>query len=376
MKQLIIAIIATAILTGCNAPSNNNTAKPQEAKEQTVYTSEGQQQDTTSTQVEESSNSEYNDNIIDSLRSMEGLLSEKGNKRIFRRVVSHDFEYDTLITEYPPGCLQKMPENIVEYLESKNISSFYGENDGYIFSKKHIIELQKYKDGKRKFFPTEEVQEAINYFSSSLCDSYHYNDILCTDTLQNLLYEFTDIAINLVPDINLISNICSSDHRIGFINDYGSHNEGFFCYSIIYKTKEGKHKAYTLDIVDRGAPLTTIRKITEEKGKATYIISVEKLHTVSRAYYTPFVLYVVELFDNGIVKSYKPTNSEKNITEWLALYIAEDEKNTYHHSKVVFNPQKLSWEICYKDNNVYQKIPRTKTLQLDFSGNTPTLILK
>lgn len=375
MKLLkAVALITTATFIGCS-PTSKKAAQLQDSEGQTTYTVDTQQNnDTTLLSDSEDAAQSEKETALEKLRAQEGLVSEEGNKRIFKRVVSLDFECDTLITEYPPGCLQEVPENIVEYLENRGIAAYYDYNE-YNFSKSNLIELQKYKEGKRKFYPTKEVTEAINSLAHDIDRSYHYNDLICTDTLQNLLYELTDIAVNLTPDINLISNCCSNDHRIGFIDNFGSYTEGYFCYSIIYKVADGKYKAYTIDIVDRAAPLTTIRKISEEKGKTSYIISAEGLYCSTRAYYTPFALYVIELFDNGTVKSHKPMNSNSVIEEWLSAYKSLPDYDYYIDTRVVYNPNNLSWEICNKDKNVYKKINGTKTLKLEFPNGTPTLTL-
>ncbi len=288
-------------------------------------------------------------------------------QRVFQRTVN-DGDEEWLFAETLPGSLTVLPDNIVEYLEGKGVSQYY--DSGFGFSKSNLLELQKYKNGKRKFYPVKEVWDALHCMQRDIESSYHYNGYMSLmkgdEASHNTFYELIDIAVLLCKDLNHLSKVCSSDHRLGTL-DFSPNYEGIFFYSLIYDAGNGAFKAHTVDIVENTAPLDYIRKIYSSQGKSTYIVSMENFASDEK-----FLLYVVDLYADGTISSCKPANSNDAINEWLGVDVC----NNYDAVEIIYNPNKVCWELCAPSGNVYKKIEGTKSLYLEFGKEKPVYVLK
>ena len=270
------------------------------------------------------------------------------------------------VTETTPGTMTEVPENIVGYLENEGINEYYSEDAG--FTKATLEALQKFKDKKRKFYPAEDVHEALHHMQQSIESGYHYNGTLMmekSDTVYyNVFYKLIDIAVILCGDINHLSDVCSSDHRLGTL-DFSPNYEGIFFYSLIYDAGNGKFRAHTLDITDNTPELDHIRKISETENKSTYAITLEETDDIQH-----FALYIVDIFNDGSIKSYKPVDAETIEAWWTP------EANNYEDFEIRYNPKKICWELCYETGEIFKRIEGTKSLCIEIEDGTPVSVLK
>ena len=311
----------------------------------------------------------FNKTALSIAATMLGGLLCTANAQTQRSFERHTYDFDSekeiIVKEKVPGSLTKLPDNIVDYLERKNIAGWYtGE-----FNKSNITELQKFKEGKRKYYPKQEVHNALHAMQRNIESDFHYNGVISSsdvETYQNLFYNFIDIAVMLCKDINHLSNTCSSDHMIGLL-DFCPGYEGIFFHSIIYNTGNGTFKAHTLDIADNEHEFEHIRKISDNGNKAVYIVSKEGTYMQGI-----FDLFVMTLYKNGKIESCRPVNHQKAINEWFA----SKEDKDYRNIDIRFNPRNVAWEFCYPSGNVFKKLEGTKTLYLEFKDGKPVYTVK
>lgn len=293
-------------------------------------------------------------------------ISVSASSQEFRRSFEGADNQKWEVTETAPGTMTAIPDNIVRYLEERGIADYYSKDAG--FTKTTLEALQKYKDKKRKFYPAEDIREALHHIQRSIESGYHYNGTLMMDksdnVYYNVFYNLIDIAVMLCNDINHLSDVCSNDHRLGTL-DFAPKYEGIFFYSLIYDTGNGKFKAHTLDIADNTPGLDHIRKISETEEKATYAVTLEETGNIN-----DFRLYVVDIFNDGSIKSYKPAD-EKTIQAWWSPSI-------YRHNdfEIIYNPNRVCWEFCYMSNGVLKKIEETQSLSIEFRNGKPVSVLK
>lgn len=264
-----------------------------------------------------------------------------------------------------PGSLKKIPENIVTYLEDKGIFEFFGnDNNAQENVRKSLIELQKYSDGKRKFYPSEDIKSIL----TSMQDTIIARDLESEEDFVNnhtAFYSLLDIAVNLCPDINLLSRWCSADHVVGIIH-FPCKNQGIFYHTVMCKIEEKKFKAHTLALpeeVEEEVCYNKIRKISETDSKKTYIISDEK----------NFDVYVLTVGSNDKISSCKPEN-EQEVKTW---FNEKDENSEDDDSiAIIFNPRKVCWEFCYSKGDIFKRVEGTRALHIEFHNGKPEYILK
>jgi hypothetical protein len=264
-----------------------------------------------------------------------------------------------------PGSLKEVPADIVSHLESKGVLEFFSYNKNIQGdARKSLIELQKYSEGKRKFYPAEDIKGLLSSMQGIIISrDLHSGEKFVNN--HTAFYSLLDIAISLCPDINLLSQQCSSDHVVGII-DFPDGYSGIFYHTVMCKVGEKKFKAHTLALpneVVSDVNYNKIRKISEREGKKTYLISDE----------TNFDAYVLTIGSNGKISSTKPANEEE-VKTWF------DEKNNNSNGiadiAIIFNPKKVCWEFCYSEGNIYKRVAGTRALYLEFADGKPAYILK
>lgn len=292
-------------------------------------------------------------------------INAQTQKSFERKTFDFDTDKEVIVKEAVPGSLTKVPDNIVNYFESKDIADWYTD----YFNKSNITELQKFKEGKRKYYPVNEVRDALHAMQRNIEADYHYNGVISSndvETYQNVFYNFIDIAVMLCKDINHLSNLCSSDHMIGLL-DFCPGYEGIFYHSIIYNTGNGRFKAHTLDIADNENEMEHIRRISQDENKAVYTVSREGMSMDGI-----FDLFVVTLYKNGKIESYRPANHDNALKEWF-----RSKKEDYNNdTEILFNPKKVCWEFCYLSGNVFKRVEGTKALYLEFHNGKPVYTVK
>ena len=264
-----------------------------------------------------------------------------------------------------PGSLKEIPADIVTHLEEKGIFEFFSYNthvQGDV--RRSILELQKYRDGRRKFYPADEIKGVLTSMQGIIISrDLHSGEKFVNN--HTAFYSLLDIAVNLCPDINLLAQQCSSDHAVGII-DFPDSYSGIFYHTVMCKVGENKFKAHTLalpnDVVN-DVNYNKIRKIAEREGKKTYIISDE----------TNFDVYVLTIGSNEKISSSKPAN-EDEVKNWF------NEKNENIDGSaeiaIIFNPKKVCWEFCYQEGNIFKRVGGTRALYLEFPNGKPTYVLK
>lgn len=263
---------------------------------------------------------------------------------------------------YIPGSLKENPKNIVTYLEENGIKSYYGDkNDGHHFDKKCLEELQKFNEGKRKFYPTKEVNEILGTMQNDIMYCYMHSDDIRNHFPE--FYSMIDVAVNLCPDINLLSHRCSSDHVVGIL-DFPNQSHETFYRAVMCKVGDKKFRAHTLELLNEtDYELEKVRKISESNGKKRYIISNEK----------HLIVYVLEIAGNGKISSWKPAN-EENVAIWFKEKY-ENEGN-YKDIEIRYNPKKICWEFCYRAGDIFKRVEGTRALHIEFTDGKPAFILK
>ena len=263
-----------------------------------------------------------------------------------------------------PGSLKEVPADIVTYLEGKGIFEFFSyDKNKQAKVRKSLIELQKYSDGKRKFYPAEDIKRLLTSMQSIIIDrDLHSGEKFVNNHVA--FYSLLDIAINLCPDINLLAKHCSSDHAVGII-DFPDNFMGIFYHTLMCKVGENKFKAHTLYLPNEveGDGYDKIRRISVKDGVKTYIISNE-IH---------FDVYVLTIGSNNKISSTKPAN-ENEVKKWFDEKHENCDEQT--NTSIIFNPKKVCWEFCYPSGNVYKRVEGTKALYLEFPNGKPTYILK
>ena len=72
--------------------------------------------------------------------------------------------------------------------------------------------------GERKFYPAKEVQAALELMRNELgyINSHRGDDLTAEDN--GFFFRFLEQAARLCPDLHLLADVTSADHKVGVIN--------------------------------------------------------------------------------------------------------------------------------------------------------------
>ncbi len=229
-----------------------------------------------------------------------------------------------------------------------------------------LSKLQAYKDGKRKYYPQEDVVQLLNY----LQDEYAYACLHATeeniDQLLLLFKTVLELAVRTTPDINFLSNVCSLDHRVGVLI---FHDCFSYCpyYAVIYDvTDQHEFDVHWMTDEYQSTELTYIRFLEEDDYRLRYLVTAEEQIPLNNLVHE--IVWLVDWYwETGEMKSFRADILAADAKKW-----AEAPEYEY----VCYNPKKRIWQYCTTINDVLQPIPNAPVLQFHLTPEGKGCYLK
>lgn len=284
----------------------------------------------------------------------------------------YDYYEDTLRFALPGEC-KDYPDNLVTYSDSllKGITElpvFSPEEISQVCAlrdiKKAFAELQRYKEGKRKYYPQEDLYKIFSYLQGDLSLLLlHCDDIHEISTI-NIFFRLIEQAVRLCPDINFLSKVCSNDHWLGTL-DFHERYSLKMGYSLIYRKPNGQYDVFSFKGYGRG--INRIRMIKETATYRRYLLSIELENPFSL---NSFKVWIVDLYSNGKTRVIIPEDGEYLTSEWQEQAWIKNEKEEsrinplYQNAKIIFSPQSLSWSYCQEKDSIYYPIKESTEIVL------------
>lgn len=224
-------------------------------------------------------------------------------------------------------------------------------------------ELQRFKVGKNKYYPKEEVIEALDLMAFEI-GYYHSHGGLVFYPSLIYWFSFANQAALLCPDVDFISNVHSNDHNIGVLSYHGWSIWPMMSYLI-----QKKENHCTIQLIDLEVRIKKIFEIKTKMGKEYYLLTSDPNTSEDNTSYLDIYLY--EKSDNGATLITK-CNSGKWI--WDIEDYGYNEFPDISRDKdvnIIYNPKKYQWDVCTKKGQYWHKIEGTKSLYLVLDAKTP-----
>ena len=256
-----------------------------------------------------------------------------------------------------PNDIRKYVDEIIA--DGKYLSFYCDYDDGV---KELVTEirkvadmLQKYRDGKSKYYPVKEVFDVVGsmLFEVAYVDN-HGGMIDPREAI--IIPRLLDIAASLAPDIYKIAEHCSADGKLGIMTVKSGYNNQYDFMALVTKGENG----YIIrHLPDCFAKLNKVRKVGDGEHSTQYVLSFEDAD--SYPYLLPQLL-VVDLYENGMM--YITNLAESRAYDAWSSYLWSSDR--VDNMKIYFNPNDLSWSWCVENKyGNLEKVEGTNVLYLD-----------
>ena len=312
----------------------------------------------------QSNNTENADNsvqaaTIDSVDNQQTLEADITDTIVAESVVTEESSLSDIIQKLQPI---KYPNDIKAYVDE-----IIADGQHLICSlpdlkdeqKKAIHDLadklQAYKNGTRRYFPKEELDNVLNFMMNSIGYVESHAGYLVAEDVE-IFPRLLQLAANVCPDINMMAAHTSTDKNMGVISINPAHIGGYNFNAIIAKADKG-YKIQFLPNYNNA--VNRLRLIEGTDNPKKYLLSTEDNGLLSEP-------IIAEYAQNGNV-TIRQLESDFNRDEW-------NNNTTQSDKKLYFNPKELSWSWCYtKENGYLEKIPGTKSISIDLNTSKITL---
>lgn len=260
------------------------------------------------------------------------------------------------LTDAPGIYPADEPTNIESYFDSLQqnelayICIHMPEDGDEVIVRNSITELQKYVEGRRKFYPVEEVNRALELlaFEQGYTFSHPGED---PNRGEIFFFRYLEQAARLCPDLSFIADATTPDGKVGilYFPEWSQINP---LYSfLLYPRSEGGFNVLLIGEIGN-EKIQKIYQLTDEQGRHYYLCSCN----ITSVYFRQFLYQITE--DKAILlcSSEQP---DSGIEKWTA-------PDTDYH--IIFNPQKICWNYCYRKGDIYYSLPGTSTLFLQLDG--------
>lgn len=286
-----------------------------------------------------------------------------------------DYYYEDTILVALPGELDDCPDDLVAYGDSLlgdvDCLTLFSNEEGEEMCmrqdiKKAFAELQRYKEGKRKYYPQDAVCDVLMSMQFNITFLISHGSIEDINIF-DLFFRLMEQAVRFCPDMNLLSFVCSQDHYLGTLDFYEEYNNIMY-YSLMYRKPGGQYGI--LSIKGNGSKIDHIRLIEETEEYRRYLVSVEYSHEVAKE----FKVWIVDLYSNGEHRVILPSGAGDITKKWTDQVWIETKSEDniswiqmtpeYGHAKIVFSPQYLRWSFCNEKEGVFYPVEHSKSIYL------------
>ena len=263
------------------------------------------------------------------------------------------------------------PGNITDYLQTlcrehgAMVALHCGDREDSLKIWQTVSLLDDYAAGRRKYYPAEEVRDALEalvldlgyWYSHAGYLGYDYDDV-DTDYAEIFFFRFLEQAVRLSPQIDYITDFHSADGTAGILNYHEWSPNPLYSF-LVYPTDKGLRVRKVGETGD--TKIAKLFHLTDD-GREYYLCSNNGDLDGSDDYYGVAFRQFLFLRDGD------------NMRE-VASYIGPDFPPAGFDGKVVFNPRLLRWDCCKRDGDKYVKVEGHRSLKLDLDGDNSSFAI-
>ena len=250
------------------------------------------------------------------------------------------------------------PESITAYFET--LCSQYGAEvavhcddvDDSLKVWQAVRLLDDYAAGRRAYYPTEEIRNALGVLVVEL--GYRYSHGMEKEHLELFFFRLLEQAVRLSPKVDFVTDFHSADGTAGILNYHEWSPNPLYSF-LVYPTDNGLRVRLVGEALD-----TRIEKLfhlTDNMGREYYLCSnngsPDYQYDFSRLY---FCQYLFMCDGDGLQEVASETGQN--------CFVPEE-----FDGDVVFNPRLLRWDCCKRTGDTFVRVEGTSSLVLHLDGN-------
>lgn len=292
-------------------------------------------------------NTQGPENVPEKVDTVEIQLSEDMEESNY----DEEYEYEEPILPEITPLPTRVPADIPAYfknLEKNGLAAPVvrdineGEEEQI---EKGLYELQRYATGKRKYYPAEDVQQAISNLSQyAHYASGHSDDHSELRMVNNYRNHFIAIAAMLSPNMDFLLPIKDVNQTIGLMQ-FPDWSHTYIIQSYVLLPDGEKLYASSMDELN-AVMATKIFRLTDEKDRVYYLFSNDDdIHRFGQ---------VLCMMDKGVLKYVT------RLTD-LSAHVQQE-------GIIFFYPNKTLWHFCEDKNDRFERIAGAPTIHLKLDG--------
>lgn len=264
------------------------------------------------------------------------------------------------------------PDNITGYLQTlclehgAVVALHCGDREDSLKIWQTVSLLDDYAAGQRKYYPAEDVRDALDalvldrgyWYSHAGYLGYDYDDI-DTDYAEIFFFRILEQAVRLSPQIDYVTDFHSADGTAGILNYHEWSPNPLYSF-LVFPTDKGLRVRKVGETGD--TKIEKLFHLTDDAGREYYLCSNNGDLGGSDDYYGVAFRQFLYLRDGD------------NMRE-VSSYVGPDFPPAGFEGKVVFNPRLLRWNCCKKDGDKYVNVEGTQSLQLKLDGENSSFAI-
>ena len=260
---------------------------------------------------------------------------------------------------FSPGAyVMDEPESVNAYLEE--LCQKYGAIVSVHSSdKKDSLEiweavksLDDYASGRRKYYPADEVRQALDDLAYNLGYWYSHGDAEDTNYAEIFFFRFLEQAVRFSPEVDYVTDFHCADGTAGILN-YNEWSPNPLYSFLVYPTSNSLRVRM---VGETGkTKIEKLFRLTDDAGREYYLCS-NNGRLDEEDYYNSLAFCQFLFMRDG------------NELKEVASFDGNDFTANWDDGKVAFNPRLLRWDCCQKSGDTYLRIDGTTSILLKLDG--------
>ena len=212
--------------------------------------------------------------------------------------------------------------------------------------------LDDYAAGRRKYYPAEEIREALGHLAFDLGYWFSHGDMEDTNFAEIFFFRFLEQAVRLSPKVDYVTDFHCADGTAGILN-YQEWSPNPLYSFLVYPTSDGLRVRLVGETGN--VKIEKLFRLTDESGREYYLCSNNDDYAEEPEYWPVFRQYLFMRDGNNL----------KEVASCSESIFNEENKS---NGKYVFNPRLLRWDYCKRVGDTYRRIDGTRSLLLKLEG--------
>ena len=212
--------------------------------------------------------------------------------------------------------------------------------------------LDDYAAGRRKYYPVDEVRDALAALAFDLGYWFNHSNDEDTNRAEIFFFRFLEQAVRLSPQVDFVTDFHCADGSAGILN-YHEWNPNPLYSFLVYPTTKGLRVTMIGETGD--TKTEKLFHLSDDAGNDYYLCSNNGDIDVSDIIYNVAFRQFLFLRDGDKM-------------DVVANYTKPDFTPDEFEGRIVFNPRLLQWDCCSQKGNTFIRIENSHSLHLILDG--------